>query len=215
MPSELLLHAVSVVITAESHNPSILNHNFLVSQGIVPSDWTPIQAITTPPVSVVHYDNGIQWVVDQQRLSVTEECESPFRENYRVHSLANKYVDKLSHVPYRSLGLNCIVSIIREQPRKWLTQRFLRPGTWTDDPPELELMPRFTVELDGRVLRLAFDVGKLPRGNGTSQENAVMIDCNLHHEGPLNSDDLRTAMGRWADGQRLIVSLLDKLLTGI
>ena len=38
MPVDLLLEEMSVVVTAEFRNPSILNHNFLVSDGIMPSD---------------------------------------------------------------------------------------------------------------------------------------------------------------------------------
>ncbi len=33
------LHTVSVVVTAEFHNPSILNPDFLVSREIIPADW--------------------------------------------------------------------------------------------------------------------------------------------------------------------------------
>ena len=57
------LHTVSVVVTAEFHNPSILNPDFLVSREIIPADWVVTEAVTTPPVSVVRYNNGIQWVV--------------------------------------------------------------------------------------------------------------------------------------------------------
>ena len=34
------LHSVSVVVTAQFHNPSILNPDFLESREIVPADWT-------------------------------------------------------------------------------------------------------------------------------------------------------------------------------
>ena len=78
------LHSVSVVVTAEFHNPSILNPDFLTSNEIVPPDWTVTEAVTTPPVSMVRYDNAIQWIVDQSNLTVTEICESPFRDDYHV-----------------------------------------------------------------------------------------------------------------------------------
>ena len=62
MPQDLpyWLHSVSVVVTAEFHNPSILNPDFLESKEIVPSDWTGTEAITTPQVSFVRYENEIQ-----------------------------------------------------------------------------------------------------------------------------------------------------------
>ena len=79
------VHSVSVVVTAEFHNPSILNRDFLVSNGIVPKDWEVVEAITTPPVSIVRYSNGIQWNVDQSRLTVDENCGAPFQNEYLVH----------------------------------------------------------------------------------------------------------------------------------
>ena len=37
---EIWLHSMSVVVTAEHHNPSILNKDFLINSGIVPQDWS-------------------------------------------------------------------------------------------------------------------------------------------------------------------------------
>ena len=56
------LHSVSVVVTAQFHNPSILNPDFLVSRQIVPEGWAVAETLTTPPVSVVKYENGISQV---------------------------------------------------------------------------------------------------------------------------------------------------------
>ena len=97
MPQDLpyWLHSVSVVVTAEFHNPSILNPDFLVSKEIVPEDWEVSETITTPSVSVVSYSQGIQWRVDQSQLNVVENCESSFRDNYHVYELVNAYLTKL------------------------------------------------------------------------------------------------------------------------
>ena len=68
------LHSVGVVVTAEFHNPSVLNRDFLVSKRIVPEDWEVTEGFTTPGLSVLSYDNGIQWTLDQSKgsqLSVT------------------------------------------------------------------------------------------------------------------------------------------------
>ena len=65
-----MLQQVSVVVTAEYHNPSILNPDFLVSREIVPGSWNVIESLTTPAASVVRYDNGVHWVLDKQKLNV-------------------------------------------------------------------------------------------------------------------------------------------------
>ena len=116
--SPFWLHSVSVVVTAEFHNPSILNQSFLVSQEIVSKDWEVEEAITTPPFSVLRYSNGIQWIVEQSKLTVSEKPESSFKDEYQVHQLANRYLEKLPHVPYRSLGLNCQVSMNCLDPQR-------------------------------------------------------------------------------------------------
>ena len=57
--------AVSVVVTAEFHNPSILNPDFLASRKIVPENWEVKETMTSPVLSFTAYENGIRWTVDQ------------------------------------------------------------------------------------------------------------------------------------------------------
>ena len=206
------LNTVSVVVTAEFHNPSILNRDFLASQGIVPPDWDVATSIITPPVSVVRYRNGIEWTVDQSRLNVVEQCRSSFRSEYRVHRLVNAYLDKLPHVPYRSLGLNCNVSVPLNNPQDWITERFLKPGAWLQGGPRvLGMTPKFSLDAGDAVCHFAFGNEEVPRGDrGT--ESAVVVDCNVHHPGPLAVDSLRAAIERWPERQGLVVAGLEKLL---
>ena len=209
------LHSVSVVVTAEFHNPSILNPEFLVSRNIVPSDWSVSEAITTPPVSMLRFDNGIQWVVDQSNLAVTEICESPFRDDYLVYGLVNSYLAELPHVPYRSLGLNCVASLKQDSPEQWLTQRFLKPGTWLQDKPEVVgLKPNFAIDAGDATCNLTFNEGRIqnPEGN---QEEAIIVNANVHHAGPLDANGLRAAIDCWPERQNFVISALDKLLQRI
>ena len=206
------LNTVSVVITAEFHNPSILNRDFLASQGIVPPDWEVTASIITPPVSVVRYGNGIEWTVDQSRLNVLEKCGSLFRKEYSVHRLVNAYLEKLPHVPYRSLGLNCNVSMAVNDPQHWITERFLKPGAWLQGEPRvLGMTPKFSVDAGDAVCHFAFGSEEVPRGDrGT--ESALVVDCNVHHPGPLGVNSLRAAIERWPERQELVIAGLDKLL---
>lgn len=211
MPEEstMWLHSVSVVITAESHNPSILNKDFLVTEGIVPKEWAVRETIITPAASKVQYANGIRWLVDQQRLEISRELDVEFHEyaDNQIHDLAVSYVKKLPYVPYRSLGLNCTVSVMREDPLQWLTDRFL-----SVDLPDVKIhmMPRFTIGLDDAVLNLLINGSDVVRdGNNKS---SVVIDCNLHNAGPFKADSLCDAMRRWANSQNRIAVVLGKIL---
>lgn len=207
--STMWLHSVSVVITAESHNPSILNKDFLVTEGIVPKEWAVRETIITPAASTVQYANGIRWLVDQQRLEISRELDVALHEyaDSQIHDLAVSYVKKLPHVPYRSLGLNCTVSVMREDPLQWLTDRFL-----SVDLPDVKMhmMPRFTADLDGAVLNLRMNGGDVMRDGGN--KSSVVIDCNLHSDGPFKADSLCDAIRRWVDDQDRIAVVLGKIL---
>lgn len=202
--SHFTLHSVSVVVTAEFHNPSILNPDFLASHEIVPKDWVAAERLTTPPVSVVKYDNGVDWTVDQSQLAVTEKVGPAFGDSYRIHALAVAYLRTLPHVPYRSLGLNCRVSRQQQQPRRWLLERF--GARWlSDEPAVLAMTPTFALDAGDAVCHI---------GAAVSSENdaRIVLDCNLHLEGPQNVDGLCAAIGRWPERQAFIVEALAMLL---
>ena len=210
--SPFWLHSVSVVVTAEFHNPSILSHSFLVSEGIVPKEWEVKEPIVTPPLSVLRYNNGIQWIVEQTKLVLSENLESSFQEKYQIHRIASRYLEKLPHVPYRSLGLNCEISLSREDPQQWLIDQFLKSDILLKhDLNILGMVPKFTLAMDDALLHVTLSGGNAQRGVDKS-ESAVIIDCNLHFEGPLNSVELREEIQQWPSSQDSIVSVLKRLL---
>ena len=214
MPKDNLyrLHSVSVVVTAESHNPSILNPDFLVSQGIVPETWKVAEAITIPPVSVVSYRNGIRWTVEQPKLTVVEKCGPLFQNDYRVYGLVAAYLEKLPHVPYRSLGLNCVVSIKQDDPERWLTRQFLKSGPWIEGEPKvLGMVPRFTLDAGEAVCQLSFSGGQATQPQG-KPEIGVIIKSNMHHAGPLDVNGLKAAISQWRSRQDFVTGALEKFL---
>lgn len=212
LESPFRLHSVSVVVTAQSHNPSILTKEFLVESGIVPKDWTATEVVNTPVLSLVRFESGVQWALDSSRLSVTENCESSFQDSYQIHGSVIEYLKKVEYVPYRSLGLNCIVAMESNEPRTWLRRRFLRDGPWdTHDLRMVSMIPRFAFDSGGATLNFAFGDQAVWQGQ---VQNAVSVDCNLHHEGPLNAAELRDAIARWNSHQDLIVDTLNMLSMG-
>ena len=197
------LHSVSVVVTAEFHNPSILNPDFLKFRGIVPQDWNVAETITTPPVSVVKYDNGVEWTVDQSRLTVAERSGPEFGDSYRVHGLVVKYLRQLPHVPYRSLGLNCQVRTPQTNPQRWLIKRF--GASWLRNEPTVRGMrPRFALDADGTVCHIALV--------DTSDDGGqIFSDCNMHYEGPLDIEALCATIERWPEYQAFVLRALTTL----
>ena len=206
------LHSVSVVVTAEFHDPSVLNRDFLVSKRIVPEDWEVTEAFSTPPVSILRHGNGIQWTLDQSKLTVTEDCNSSFQDKYRVHSLASRYVAVLPNVPYRGLGLNCVVSMKRDNPETWLTRRFLKPGTWQKREPKiLGMVPKFALNAGDAVCNISFGTGQIQSSQGAPYK-AIIVNGNMHHPGPLDAHGLRAAIEQWPSRQAFMIATLDRLL---
>ena len=205
------LHSVSVVVTAESHNPSILTPYFLEANGVVPSGWEVVETITTVPVSMVNYNNGIHWTVDQSRLTVTENCESSFKDNYLVYDLVKAYLNNLPHVPYRSLGLNCVVSSKQIDPERWITQRFLKSGPWLEERPKvIHMMPTFALDAGDAVCILKFETRKFTSSQGEPQ-SVIVVNSNIHHPGPLDLNKLLTAIDHWSEKQDFLTSALSML----
>ena len=214
MPQEgpYRLLSVSVVVTAEFHNPSILNPDFLKFQGIVPKDWEPKLAITTPQFSNIRFHNGIDWTVDQSKLTVVETCESQFQDSYLAYDLVASYIERLPHVPYRSHGLNFVVAFPTDEPQQWLTNQYLKDGDWLHGEPAVRSMaPKFTFAADEEVLCfLNLDANRPARGKHQAVP-AVIAEGNLHHEGPLDAGALRDAIDRWPQRQEFAIAALDRL----
>lgn len=207
--SQVWLHSASVVILAEYHNPSILNKGFLVMNGIVPSAWSVAETVVSPITSVVGYANGIRLQVDGQRMEITEKCDFPFSKyvDDRLYNLAISYVNVLPHVPYRGLGINYAVSVIRQDPPQWITKRFLKFDSWDK---EFYMMPRFSISVGDAILNLSM-YSKTTLREGNSQ-SSVVVDCNLHYGEQLNATSLCEKIRGWTKGKEHIVEALGKVL---
>ena len=201
------VHHVSVVVTAQSHNPSILNPDFLWSLEIVPRDWEVAQTISTPAISVVSYENGVTWTVEPQKLEVRENCGPSFDDKYQCHTLLSKYINKLPHVPYRYLGLNCLVSCPQAKANRWLIDRFL-VKTIRNFPDLRSFTPTFTFDVDGEdaVCNISLETGT-HHGN-----ESVFAKCNLHHEETHDVESLTRAIGKWPIQRHGIERTITKLL---
>ena len=205
------LHSINVVVTAENHNPSVLTGEFMVDSGIVPRDWVLDHAITLPPFALLHFQNGMQWTLDQSHLIVTQPCSGSFQDSYDAHDCLQKYLERMESVPYRSLGLNCVVSLEVGNPRQDLTDRFLKDGPWLNDSYRLlGMIPTFAFEADEAVLNISCGV---PAAND-EQTTGIQFQCNVHHEGPKNAHELIQAIDQWRHHQTRIVDTLSVLFGG-
>ena len=208
-----ILHSVTDVVTAEHHNPSLFNSDFLKRNKIVPESWEVSEAeIATPVVAQVMFKSGVTIAVDPERLSVTEKCESSFAERYKLHKVVSKLVGALPHVPYQALGLNARISMPEVEPRDWLVSRFLRAGKWSRGKPTLigtSIKLKYLVN-DAKC-SLTFHTGKT-RGLDGDLKSAIIIDSNFHHPSARTSSEIKAILKAVGGKQEFLVQTLRKLL---
>ena len=105
----VVLTTVSVVLVADSNNPTIINPDFLRSNGILVGDLQVQEPpITTPVFSQVIYQGGISVKAEPNRV-IFEQVEtknSLAPTNIVSPEMAKRYVEKVPHVPYSAIGIN-------------------------------------------------------------------------------------------------------------
>jgi hypothetical protein len=129
----LTLGQFVITLKAESHNPTILNPDFLKNQGIVKSDWE----LAEDPVCVRHfarvaYTNRVTIVAEFDNLIFSEELWSREQETWSIPSLAVRYVRTLPHVNYQDVVNNLVADLIvpKDDIDHFIRERFIREGPW-------------------------------------------------------------------------------------
>jgi hypothetical protein len=109
----------SVVVAGSSHNPTLLNPDFLQARGIVPEEWgwelSP-NPITTPPFSQVRYNNGVAISLEHSKLQVVDLSVGDDPTQSKAPKIAETFVATLPHVRYTGVGHNFMSLVEREDP---------------------------------------------------------------------------------------------------
>lgn len=179
---KLELLDTSAVVVADTHNPTILHPSFLTSQGIVPEDWELVAPpLSTLPLSIVKYKNGVEFRVDADKLRVTQSPPpSPFTEA-EAASLALKYVRILKHVSYTAIGINFRAILHHKTPEEHLIERFLVKGVWNQDERTLSALGlTFVYPISNGKLNLIVNPGGATHGFTGKHAPGIVIEANYH-----------------------------------
>lgn len=200
----------SIVLAARTHNPSIINPDFLDRTGIVAPEWGLKLApdpISTPPLSQVAYEGGIRVFCDPGKVQIIDERNDITPETSKVMAIAAAYVRVLPHVPYTAVGINFTASFERSDARAHLTDQFLKAGPWCEDLDSLGL--RLHYHVSSALLRLSLEVTDVVDASidETATQPAIIADANYHHERGELSDNtaidaaINSFPQRWLDFQ--------------
>lgn len=124
----------SIVVLAQAHNPSILNPDFLRSQGIIESFFKPTNVICTPPIAQVSYEEGITIMAEFEKLQFIDTSAKRIPFDSPISDITIKYIKTLPHVRYTAVGLNFAGHYLckdKESAAALLPSKFLKEGKWS------------------------------------------------------------------------------------
>ena len=128
------LSTFSVVIVANSNNPTILNQDFLYHNGIVPKDWTleeKFPPIVTPAVSQITFNNGFKVMAEPNRLLFEQFTNQIKKADITCADIAKRYLLTVPHVSYTAIGINPKgFRILENRPSETISDLLIKKGEW-------------------------------------------------------------------------------------
>lgn len=182
---DLKLQDVSVVVLSEGNNPKLLSHDFLARNQIVPENWQIRDIVVTPPFSQILYENGVQFVVEINKLQVKANNPDLLTWEKELPTMASNYLELLPHVTYGGVGINFVYTSESFPDNPF--ERLLIDGPWLHreggfSGAALELHyreqdPQFNLKIEKKS-------ASEPDGNYSPQ---LVFNVNYHHS--FNPDE--------------------------
>ena len=175
----------SVVVVAQSNNPTILNPDFLWHNGIVSSnralnDDRP--RFTTPMFSEVSFDEDLTVQADPERVTFAQTARGLAPKDIDCPAIAKGYLKTVPHVPYTALGLNPR-AVISSPPFARLSKVLCAEGTWmtfAGTTPRFEIRARY--QMTDKRLTLTLQEGP---------NDALICQANFHRDVEETNQQMR------------------------
>lgn len=182
----LIEKELSIVVVARSHNPTILNPDFLKRASIVPEDWALAQnPVCMPPgFAQVIFTNGISITAQLEKIIFFEPLETN-QTGIGIHTIAKNYINVLPHVDYLAVGINPKGHIILEEKKnqEYLADTFLAPGSWRKiGKAPIKTQLKFIFTLDKCLSTISISEATTQPSLGTSQQSVLLIEGNFHFD---------------------------------
>ena len=180
----------SIVIVAESHNPSLLNPDFLKTNRIVPSEWK----LNRPPICVaavaeVSFKGGVKITTQPDRVVFIERIDNNDLSEVQIQGISQRYVSTLPHVNYTAVGINFKGHADRTAlGDNYITDRIIKSGKWIDSSiGPIETALKFTYQFKGSVCYLSVSNSYFSKPD-KSKQPVILFDANFHHRLPNSYD---------------------------
>ncbi len=196
------------MLLAQSHNPSIINHDFLKDNGIIGEDWSISgHPIITPIVTQIKYEKDIAWQITPDTCGISEKIGIKPHDSLSLYECAKKYVEVLKHIPYIALGINWQVShALSSDPNEWLKSKFLQSDDLRKEILTAELMFKLQSK-NSSVCTLSV------KASNEQGANLVIINCNFHFDFQYDTEKVEKILSileNWMDYRKTFESYLNK-----
>lgn len=186
---------LEIVLAAKSHNPTILNPDFLKYNRIVPDDWELARPpICIEPVAQVTFQNGVNILAQSEAVTFSQIVKTDRPDTIKVPGIARKYVETIKSANYLAVGINAkghVVFSDRDAAHKYLLERLLYPGDWCDFGEDtVKAAIKFVYKINGSQLNLIIDEAELHISDNTNI-SVLFFAANFHRDLAGNSQEER------------------------
>lgn len=198
-PLDLWIHRESVVLVANDHDVWSLTPEFLLSEGIVPQDWSCHQATRTPEEAAIDYGH-VSWRMTEDQLWISVHPDtSVFGASIdsAVPILAMRYLERVPYLPFRNVWFFWTISAPKTARLRRMTEDFL-PGDW---PGEFEIITKRTSPVmqfvsEKHNFQIGISSQAVDRGSQTLSD-AVVFNCHAFPSEDMSLPDAIAEMGNW------------------
>lgn len=172
---------LSIVVVANSNNPTILNPDFLRNNDIVGNNYEPQgDPICTPAFSQVALTNGVTITSAPDRVIFNQTGLTLNGDNIESPEIAKRYLECIKYVPYNALGINpkaFFPGLSSSNVREFLSEK----GLWSrhqDTIPEVQLKTIY--KYSERTIILDISAAQLTVNN--ESVSGVLFQGNFHRD---------------------------------
>lgn len=211
----MVLIGTSVVVVAESNNPTILNPDFL-TRYVLPGPEGPVSQaappICTPVLARVVYDNGVEVRSEPHRVVFEQGVPAGNLSRTYTAQLARAYIQAVPHVRYTAIGVNPSFLLDEEDSYSRFQHHLSSalPMGHGRVVPTVDLKAIYSLP-DRRVSVESF--AARPTDDGAGGHPRLLLRSNVHHDiVGSDPDDRVLAMKKILDRADSDISGVETLL---
>jgi hypothetical protein len=177
----LWVHQESAVIAADSYDVWSFTPEFLLSNEIVPGDWTCTQATRDMDEAVIQY-GPVHWGMTERSLWITSYPDCPIEDESRlegehaVPNLVRRYLRAVPYLPAQNLWFFWRVEVANPQRHEWSLNNFFGKKWPTNLGSIDKLQPTLDFSVEDVLFRLIID-NEQSRIRHNISEERIIFEC--------------------------------------